>query len=120
MSLSLLAQTAGSQCTLNGQPVDCAELAEKAKPFIGLGIGIFVFIAILAIASFIFWLVMLLHAINHKSPDRSTWILALVVGFITGFGFIVAVVYLFAEKKKAEEATDPTKPEAITPPQKTE
>ncbi|MEK9196662.1 MAG: hypothetical protein AAB914_04800, partial [Patescibacteria group bacterium] len=94
MNLSLLAQTAGSDCTLNGQPIDCAELAEKAEPFIGLGIGIFAFIAIIVLASFIFWLVMLLHAINHNSPDRSTWILALAVGFITGFGFIVAVVYL--------------------------
>ncbi len=55
MKLPLLfAQTtAESGCTLNGKPIDCGELAEKAEPFLGLGIGIVIFLIIIAIASFV-------------------------------------------------------------------
>ncbi|OGL30852.1 hypothetical protein A3F37_00200 [Candidatus Saccharibacteria bacterium RIFCSPHIGHO2_12_FULL_41_12] len=120
MNFLLIAQTAQSQCTLNGQPIDCAELAEKAKPFIGLGVGIFVFILVISIIAFIFWLLMLIHAIKHNSPDRSTWILVLVVSFVVGLSFIGAIAYFFAEKKNAEQATAPSKPESSSPPQKVE
>ena len=45
MNLALLAQsTTSSGCTLNGQPVSCSELADKAGPLIG-GILIFVLLA---------------------------------------------------------------------------
>lgn len=110
MNLSLLAQSTASQCTLNGQPIDCAELGEKAKPFIGLGIGIFTIIFILAIVSFVFWLIMLIHAIKHNSPDRTLWIVVLAVSFLLGFSLIAAIVYFFAEKKKAEQAGNSTTP----------
>ena len=96
------------------------ELAEKAKPFIGLGVGIFVFILVISIIAFIFWLLMLIHAIKHNSPDRSTWILVLVVSFVVGLSFIGAIAYFFAEKKNAEQATAPSKPESSSPPQKVE
>jgi hypothetical protein len=107
MNLSLLAQ-ATSGCTVNGQPIDCAILAEKAKPFIGLGIGILAFVAIIVIASFVFWLMMLIHASSHNSPDKNTWIIVLVVSFLVGFGLIAALLYLIIEKKKAELATSKT------------
>jgi hypothetical protein len=101
---------------LNGQPIDCGELAEKAKPFIGLGIGILVFIIVISIVSFVFWLLMLIHAVQHKSPDRNTWIIVLVASFFTGFSLVGAIVYYFAEKKKAELATPPDNPPTGPPP----
>lgn len=116
MNISLLAQTAQSQCTLNGQPIDCAELVQKAKPFIGLGIGILAVIIIISIISFVFWLLMLIHAIQHKSPNRDTWIIVLAVSFVTGFSLVGALVYFFAEKKKAELPTLPTNQQPDSPP----
>lgn len=104
MNVLLIAQTAASQCELNGQPISCAELAHKAKPFIGLGIGILAFIIIISIVSFVFWLLMLIHALQHKSPNRDTWLIVLVVSFVTGFSLVAAIVYFFAEKQKAELA----------------
>jgi len=110
MNLSLLAQTTSSECTLNGRPIDCAELANKAKPFIGLGIALFIIIAIIVITTFIFWLVMLIHAIKHNSPDRNVWIAVLALSFFLGIGFIAAIVYFFAEKPKVDRLSD-AKPE---------
>ena len=114
MNLLLFAQAAQSDCTLNGQPIDCAELAEKAKPFIGIGLGILAVIIILSIISFIFWLMMLIHATKHNSPNKNTWIIILVISFIMGFCLIGALVYYFAEKKKAELA--PQTPDPLTSP----
>lgn len=115
MNILLLAQAAQSDCTLNGQPIDCAELAEKAKPFIGIGLGILAVIIILSIISFIFWLMMLIHATKHNSPNKNTWIIILVISFIMGFCLIGALVYYFAEKKKAELAPL-TNDQSTTPP----
>lgn len=109
--MNLLTQFAqsGSNCTLNGQPVDCSELADKAAPFLGLGIGLFVLFiviaGIIAIATFVFWILMLLHAIKHQSPDRTIWIAGLIIAFLTGFMFIGALLYFFIEKGNAERAT---------------
>lgn len=118
MNISLLAQAATSSCELNGQPISCAELAHKAKPFIGLGIGILAFILIISLVAFIFWLLMLIHALQHKSPNRDTWLIVLVVSFVTGFGLVGALVYFFAEKKKAELATPSPSSQQNPPPPK--
>lgn len=120
MNLSLVAQVAQTGCTLNDQPIDCAELADKAQPFIGLGIVIFATIFIIGLASFIFWLLMLIHAIKHKSPNRDTWIIILIISLVVGLGFIGALVYLIVEKKKAELATPPTVQQAEVLPKKSE
>lgn len=111
MNTALLADVAArSQCALNGQPISCDELAQKAKPFIGIGIALILVLAVIFIAIFVFWLLMLIHAIQHKSPNRDTWIIVLVVSFVTGFSLVGALVYYFAEKKKAEAATPHEKP----------
>ncbi len=103
VNLSLLAHGgAQTECMLNGQPIDCGELAQKAEPFIGLGLGLLAIAATLMIASFVFWLLMLIHAIQHDSPDRTIWIIVLLVALVTGFALIGAIVYFFAERKKAE------------------
>lgn len=92
-------------CTLNGKEIDCAELADKAQPYLGLGIGLAVTFLVLLLASFVFWLLMLLHALQHDWPDKTVWVVLLAVSFFFGFGLIVALVYFFAEKKNAEIGT---------------
>ncbi len=114
----LFAQSANSQCTLNGQAVDCAELANKAGSFLGLGIAVIAIIILLSIIAFAFWLWMLIHAIQYNSPDRTMWIAILGVSFVLGLSFIAAIIYFFAEKKKAEQADKypSTPPESTDPP----
>ncbi len=104
MIINYFAQTAVSTCTLNGKPIECAELAEKAKPFLGIGIAIFAILGIFLLATFVLWVVMLIHAVQHNSKDRSLWIIALVVGLLLGFYPLIAIVYFFAERKNAEQA----------------
>lgn len=116
--VALFAHGGGNaDCTLNGQPIDCGELLDKAEPFIGLGLGLLALVSIVLIAVFVFWLLMLIHAIQHDSPDRTIWIVVLLVAFVTGFALIGAIVYFFAEKKRAEavatgQATQPVSPPA--------
>lgn len=98
---------------LNGQPIDCGELTQKAEPFLGLAVGLLVVVGLVLIASFVFWLLMLIHAIQHNSPERTVWIVILLASFITGFSLVGAIVYYFAEKKKAEAA--PPAPEPPRP-----
>lgn len=95
-------QTTQSTCTLNGRPVDCDQLLESAKPFLGLGVGLLLFVFIIGLISFIFWVIMLIHALRHNSPDKNMWLIILLIGFFTGFSFIAAISYFFIEKKKAE------------------
>lgn len=127
-NLLMFAQTetqSQTGCTLNGQPIDCGELADKAAPFLGIGIGLIVLFVILSIVVFVYWLLMLLHAIRHNSPDRTLWIVVLVVSLLMGLALIGAVVYHLAEKKKAEQAgqppvspmQSPASPQAPQPPE---
>lgn len=102
MNITQFAQAAESGCTINGQPVDCSEVIDKAKPFLAWGIGVVAVITIISIAIFVFWLLMLVHTLQHDSPDKETWIIVLAVSFVLGFGLIGALVYYFAEKKKAD------------------
>lgn len=104
MNLALLAQTTTSSgCTLNGQPVSCSELADKAGPLMG-GILIFLLIGFLIlIALLIFWLFMLIHVIKHDSPNKTIWLVVLIVSLFLGFAPLAAIVYFFAEKKKADQ-----------------
>lgn len=102
MNIMQLATTNQTNCTLNGQSIKCSEIIDKVRPYAGLGIALAFIITFLLIVDTIFWLLMLLHALNHNSPTRNDWIIVLVVSFVLGFGFIAALVYFFNEKKKAE------------------
>lgn len=102
MNILLLATTAQANCSLNGQPINCSDLIDRVRPYAGLGIALAMIVALVLIVGTIFWLLMLLHALNHNSPTRNDWIVVLAVSFVFGFGFIAALVYFFNEKKKAE------------------
>ena len=115
MNILLLATTDQTNCTLNGQSIKCSELIDKVRPYASLGIVLALIIAFLLVAGTIFWLLMLLHAINHNSPTRNDWLVVLAVSFVFGFGFIAALVYFFNEKKKAEAyPKSPIKPTTET------
>lgn len=100
---------AASKCTLNGQEVDCAVLAEKAKGFVGLGIGFFAVVFIVGILATIFWVMMIIHAAKHNIESKAVWIILMVFT-----GFIGAVIYYFAVKREFDAQAKPTS--SMTPP----
>lgn len=85
---------AAAKCTVNGQEVDCAELGNKIKGFLGWGIGGF-FIAALGIWATVFWIMMIVHAAKHDVENKAMWIILMVFTGIVG-----ALIYYFVVKRK--------------------
>lgn len=109
------ALAATSKCTFNGQEVDCAAVGEKIGGFLGAGLGIILLVIVLGIASTIFWILMLVHAIKHDVESKALWIVLMVFT-----GLIGALIYYFAVKRdfdmrQAGGVMSPTMP-PTTPP----
>jgi predicted neutral ceramidase superfamily lipid hydrolase len=90
---------AATQCTLNGQPISCAELGNKLKGFLGwgLGFGIAFFLVIfsLVIWSIVFWIMMIVHLSKNDVKDKVMWIILIIFT-----GIIGALIYYFVVKRK--------------------
>ncbi len=89
-----LMSATGAVCKINGEVVPCDQLWEGFKWFAGLGLGAMAVLFIIGILAFIFWLMMLIHAIKQPIEHKPLWIIILLF-----FGFIGAVVYYFAVKR---------------------
>ena len=85
---------AASKCTLNGKEVDCAQLGETVKTFLGWGIGLFVVFAAIGLWAAIFWLLMLIHAATHEIENKAVWIILIIFT-----GIIGALIYYFMVKR---------------------
>ncbi len=66
--------------------------------------GIF---AIVALALFIFWIVMLVDAMKRTNwnddNQKTMWLVILIVGLIIGLGGLAAIVYYFAVKRALDK-----------------
>lgn len=60
------------------------------------------FILALVIGSFVFWLMMLIHAVKNEIPDRDMWLVVLAVSFVAGMPLVGALVYYFVVKRKLQ------------------
>jgi len=75
------------------------------KAFLGIGALILIPFLIIGLALFIFWVVMLAHAIkNDDLKDRNIWLIGLIAGFFFGVYWIIAFVYYFAAKMPYDRA----------------
>lgn len=103
----LTSPTPASDCTLNGQPVPCDQLADAAAPFlVGFGLFflcLFLLFFVLGVAGFILTILMIIHAAQHEIKDRAMWIVLMVL-----LGPIAALIYYFAVKRPFDE--QPAKP----------
>src|SRR3989344_57648 len=95
MSVANQIALAAGKCTVNGQEVDCAELGNQVKGFLGWGIGIFLVVAVLGIWATVFWIIMIVHAVQHDVENKAMWIILMVFTGIVG-----ALVYYFVVKRK--------------------
>lgn len=57
-------------------------------------------ISLIALAALIFNVWMLIDAAVKPVDNKVLWIVLLVIGLVVGFGFIVALVYFFTDRKK--------------------
>ena len=59
--------------------------------------------AVVALALFIFWVVMLVDCLKRtnwkQESDKNLWLVVLIVGFLLGLSGIAAIVYYFAVKR---------------------
>jgi len=96
---------AAAKCTVNGREVDCAELGNQVKGFLGWGIGIFLLFAALGIWATVFWIMMIVHAAKHNVENKAMWIILIVFTGIVG-----ALIYYFVVKRKfSNQFSAPTK-----------
>ena len=80
--------------------------ADAAGGFIGLMmIGVWCCAGIFGLAAVAFniWMIVdVLQRTEATMPNRTMWMILLIVGLFVGFGFIAALVYYFTEKKKLD------------------
>lgn len=105
MSVTNQVALAAAKCTVNGQEVDCAELGNKIKGFLGWSIGGFLLFIALGIWATVFWIMMIVHAAKHEVENKAMWIILMVFTGIVG-----ALIYYFVVKRKfSKQFSVPTK-----------
>lgn len=92
----------------NGEVHGVEELTQTEATTAAAGIGVFLiiifaFMALLFVVSFVFWIMMLIHAAQNDIPDKNMWIIILVVSLCVSMPLIGALVYYFVVKKKFSE-----------------
>lgn len=85
---------AQAPCVVNGKEIPCEEVAEQVGAFVGWGIGALAIILLIGLVSFIFWIMMLIHAISRPIQSKAVWIIVLLFTGILG-----AIIYYFAVKR---------------------
>lgn len=106
MSVANRVAFAAAKCTVNGKEVDCAELGNQVKGFLGWGIGIFLLVAALGILATVFWIMMIVHAARHQINNKGIWLVVIIFT-----GIIGALIYYFAVKRKFnDQFSAPTAP----------
>lgn len=106
------AALAQAKCTVNGREVPCEDAFKTLKTGVGVGIGLVLVFLVLGIAAFIFWIVMLVHAIKNQIENKPTWIIVLLL-----FGIIGAIIYYFSVKRKFGKIPLPVAPLPPSPQQ---
>lgn len=81
----------------------------------GLG-GLLLIFALLGLASFVFWVVMLIDALQRQNwqddNQKNLWIVILIVSLFVGFNFIAALVYYFMVRRPLGKGSEPVVQEA--------
>lgn len=103
-----IAKAVEETCYLNGKVVPCPEISGALGAAV---IIVPVLFALLGLAMFVFWLMMLIHAAKHPIKDKALWIIILIIGGILG-----AIIYYFVVKKNFPAQVRPPEPTPTVPP----
>lgn len=103
-------------CTVNGvvqsSTEACTGVASTAAWIFAL---IFIPLILLGIAFFVFWVLMLIHAIkNEDLKDRTIWLAVLLGSFVLGSNWLAGPIYYFLAKRPydAKKTAELNKPAA--------
>jgi uncharacterized BrkB/YihY/UPF0761 family membrane protein len=78
---------AQATCSLNGKEIPCSEMPQWFWTIIMV-------MPLVAIAGFIFWLLMLIDAIQNQEENKVMWIILLIF-----LNFLGAIIYYFSAKR---------------------
>ncbi len=90
--------------------------------FLGGFVILWIIIGLLFLAFFIWWIFLLIDCINRDFPEKSTWLIILIVGLIFSFVWLVDLLYYFMVVKKygkiggGGKSTPPVSTPPATPP----
>jgi hypothetical protein len=87
------------------------DVGKMIGAFFGLALGAIIVLGIIGIASFVFWLLMFIHAVSKPIENKALWIVILIFT-----GAIGAIVYYFVVKKKFDlQEKSKTQPPSVPP-----
>ena len=101
--------------TVNGQEVPCAQAGASAGGIFALSMGFMLVFFAIGIASFVFWIMMIVHAASNPIENKAMWIVLMALT-----GIIGAIVYYFAVKRnfnRQPPAQFPQPPQSNAPTQ---
>ena len=89
---------ADGKCTINGVEVDCEQAMENfgkgVGAFVGFSFAFMLIVLVVGILAFIFWIMMLVHAIKYPVENKVLWIILMVLAGVLG-----SIIYYFAVKR---------------------
>src|SRR5688572_8947761 len=99
-----LVARAQAVCEINGEEVPCPELS-------GALVAIPILFMLIGLVGFVFWVMMLVHAVKNPIKDKAVWIIVILL-----FNLMGAVVYYFAVKRGMRTTGAVAAPPAPTSP----
>jgi len=90
--LSLLAQT-------DTTGTEAAAGVAAASIFGGL-IFVWIVVGLVFLIFFIWWIFLLIDCVKRDFPEKNTWLIVLIVGWLFGFVWLVDLLYYFMVVKK--------------------
>lgn len=84
----IIPQVSLAQCTIDGQPASCGHVL----PILG---AIFIPIIIIVILGTIFWIWMLVDVVERPIPNKTPWVIVVVLGHLIG-----AAIYYFVVRRR--------------------
>ncbi|MDD3773885.1 MAG: hypothetical protein PHW50_01205 [Patescibacteria group bacterium] len=86
--------------TSDGQAATAAGVALAG--IFGSFLLVWVAAILVGLAFLIWWIVLLIDCVNRDFPDKNTWLIVLIVGFLLGFTWLVDLLYYFIVIRKYE------------------
>lgn len=96
----MLGLAATSECIINGQVRPPAECEQLFRTVSGTILAFIVPLVIIGILLFIPWLIMIIHAAQNEVPDKTLWLVLMIIVPIA------CIPYYFAIKRPFDKARE--------------
>jgi hypothetical protein len=98
-----------------------ATAAAAAKTGLALGAGFLAFIwiySLICLAFFVWWIILIIDLSKRDFPEKTTWMIILIVGLVIGLVWLVDLLYYFMVVKKPSNGNKPAAPATPSEPAK--